>query len=54
MIEDLAAVYEVGLQVANGDTWPNWYKDNAFRAARDKMLQGKAPAAPKAAEAAAQ
>ncbi len=54
VIEDLAAVYEVGLQVANGDTWPNWYKDNAFRAARDKMLQGKAPAAPKAAEAAAQ
>jgi Zn-dependent M28 family amino/carboxypeptidase len=54
VIEDLTAVYEVGLQVANGDTWPNWYKDNAFRAARDKMLQGKAPAAPKAAEAAAQ
>ena len=54
VLEDLAAVYDVGLQVANADTWPNWYKDNAFRAARDKMLQGKAPAAPKPAEAAAQ
>ena len=43
-IDDLAAVYDVGLQIANGDTWPNWYKDNAFRAARDKMLPAK-PAA---------
>ena len=54
VIEDLTAVYEVGLQVANGDTWPNWYKDNAFRAARDKMMQGKAAAKPKPAQAAAQ
>jgi Zn-dependent M28 family amino/carboxypeptidase len=36
-LDDLSAVYDVGLQIANGDTWPNWYKDNAFRAARDKM-----------------
>ncbi len=47
VIEDLTAVYDVGLQIANGDTWPNWYKDNAFRAARDKMMEGKAAAAPK-------
>lgn len=39
-MEDLAAVYEVGLQVANGDAWPNWYQDNAFRAVRDKMMAG--------------
>lgn len=49
-IDDLAAVYDVGLQIANGDTWPNWYKDNAFRAARDKML----PAKPAATESAKQ
>ncbi len=44
VIDDLSISYEVGLQVANGDTWPNWYKDSAFRAARDKMMQGKAAA----------
>ncbi len=49
-IDDLTAVYDVGLQIANGDTWPNWYKDNAFRAARDKML----PAKPAATESAKQ
>jgi Zn-dependent M28 family amino/carboxypeptidase len=54
VIEDLTAVYEVGMQVANGGAWPNWYQDNAFRAARDKMMQGKPAAAPKPAEAAAQ
>ena len=41
-IDDLTAVYDVGLQIANGDAWPNWYKDNAFRAARDKMLPATA------------
>jgi Zn-dependent M28 family amino/carboxypeptidase len=46
-IDDLTTVYDVGLQIANGDTWPNWYKDNAFRAARDKMR----PPEPGAAEA---
>ncbi len=49
-IDDLTAVYDVGLQIANGDTWPNWYKDNVFRAARDKML----PAKPAATESAKQ
>ena len=44
-LDDLAAVYEVGLQLANGDAWPNWYEGNAFRAAREKMMAGKQPAA---------
>jgi Zn-dependent M28 family amino/carboxypeptidase len=44
-IDDLAAVYEVGLQVANGDTWPQWYEGNPFRAEREKMMAGKQPAA---------
>ena len=44
-MEDLAAVYDVGLQIANDGSWPNWYKDNAFRAARDKMMAGKPAAA---------
>jgi Zn-dependent M28 family amino/carboxypeptidase len=54
VIEDLTAAYEVGMQVANGGAWPNWYQDNAFRAARDKMMQGKPAAAPRPAETAAQ
>lgn len=43
-MEDLSAVYEVGRQLADGEQWPNWYKTNPFRAARDAMMQGKATA----------
>lgn len=43
-MDDLSAVYAVGLQLADGDQWPNWYRNNPFRAARDAMLQGKATA----------
>jgi Zn-dependent M28 family amino/carboxypeptidase len=40
----LDSVYGVGEQLANDDAWPNWYKTNPFRAARDKMMAAKAPA----------
>lgn len=40
-VEDLIALFEVGAQVANGDTWPNWYQGNPFRAARDQLLSAK-------------
>ena len=43
--DDLNAVYGVGRGLSNSNAWPNWYKTNPFRAARDKMLAGK-PAAP--------
>ena len=43
-MQDLAAVYEVGLALAFGDTWPNWYDGNPFRAARDRMMAAKPPA----------
>ncbi len=43
-MQDLAAVYEVGLALAFSDTWPNWYAGNPFRAARDAMRPAK-PAA---------
>lgn len=48
-MQDLAAVYEVGLALAFDDKWPNWYADNPFRAARDKMMAAKAPATAAAA-----
>jgi Zn-dependent M28 family amino/carboxypeptidase len=48
VMDDLQAVYGVGKQLAAGDTWPNWYQDNPFKAARDSMMGGAkpAPAAP--------
>jgi Zn-dependent M28 family amino/carboxypeptidase len=47
VLEDLQAVYAVGETLANGDTWPNWYAGNPFRAAREAMMAKKktAPAA---------
>lgn len=41
----LDATYQVGNEIANDGKWPNWYKANPFRAARDKMMEGK-PAEP--------
>ena len=38
VIDDLTAVYEVGLQLANDGAWPNWYQGNPFRAEREKMM----------------
>ncbi len=40
-MDELAAVYAVGLEIANGDRWPNWYAGNPFKGARDKMMQDK-------------
>jgi Zn-dependent M28 family amino/carboxypeptidase len=40
----LDSVYGVGEQLANDDAWPNWYKTNPFRAARDKMMAAKSAA----------
>ena len=39
--QDLQALYGVGKELAAGDTWPNWYEGNPFKAARDKMMQPK-------------
>ncbi|HXC56268.1 MAG TPA: M28 family peptidase [Rhizomicrobium sp.] len=40
-IDDLLALYTLGDTLANSDRWPNWYKDNEFRAIRDKSLAGR-------------
>jgi Zn-dependent M28 family amino/carboxypeptidase len=39
--EDLQALYEVGLRIANSDTWPTWYPGNEFEAARKASLAGE-------------
>ena len=33
--EDLQLLHAVGQELAAGDTWPNWYEGNPFKAARD-------------------
>ncbi|MEO6076123.1 MAG: M28 family metallopeptidase [Dokdonella sp.] len=35
MSHDLQLLYQVGNDLANSDTWPNWSKDSEFRALRD-------------------
>ncbi|UYC12631.1 M28 family metallopeptidase [Xanthomonas sp. CFBP 8445] len=52
VMDDLQAVYGVGKELAAGDSWPNWYPDNPFKAARDKMM-GRPTSLPAAAPAAA-
>ena len=45
-MDELSAVYGVGLEIANGDRWPNWYSGNPFKSARDAMLKAKPAATP--------
>ena len=37
--QDTEFLLEVGLRVANGDTWPEWKPGNEFKAKRDAMLK---------------
>jgi len=38
--EDVRLFYRLGRTLANGDQWPNWHKDDEFRASRDASLAG--------------
>ncbi|MFT3763711.1 MAG: M28 family metallopeptidase [Pseudoxanthomonas sp.] len=40
-VQDLELAYGVGKELVAGDAWPNWYEGNAFKAARDRMMQAK-------------
>ena len=37
-VDDLEILYAFGNTLANSESWPNWYKDNEFRAIRDKSM----------------
>jgi Zn-dependent M28 family amino/carboxypeptidase len=39
--EDIAISHAVGLELANGDGWPNWHPHTPFRAARDASRAGE-------------
>jgi hypothetical protein len=45
-MDELSAVYGVGLEIADGDRWPNWYAGNPFKSARDAMLKAKPATTP--------
>jgi Zn-dependent M28 family amino/carboxypeptidase len=34
-VEDLRLLFDVGLRLANGSEWPNWFEGSEFRAVRD-------------------
>ena len=38
MVEDVTALYQVGLEIINSDEWPTWYEGNEFEAARQQSL----------------
>ncbi len=40
-LQDLELLYGVGRELAGGDSWPNWYEGNPFKANRDRMMQGR-------------
>ncbi len=40
-IEDLQLNYQIGRELADGQSWPNWYPSAEFRAIRDKSRGGK-------------
>ena len=37
--QDTAFLYEVGLRIANGTTWPEWREGSEFKARRDAMMK---------------
>lgn len=39
--EDLQALHDVGLRIANSDAWPTWYPGNEFEATRKASLAGE-------------
>lgn len=40
MVEDVTALYTLGLEIAQSDEWPEWYDGNEFKAIREASLAG--------------
>jgi Zn-dependent M28 family amino/carboxypeptidase len=38
VVDDMKALYQVGVILANSTAWPNWYKGSEFRAIRDRQM----------------
>lgn len=41
MIQDLKLYYEVGLELAQSEEYPNWYEGNEFRAVRERSAEAR-------------
>lgn len=39
--QNINTIFSISLQLANSNTWPNWYEGNEFRAIRDLQLSKK-------------
>ena len=39
--QNINTIFSISLQLANSNTWPNWYENNEFRAIRDLQLSKK-------------
>lgn len=39
--QDLEMYFGIGLEVADGDQWPEWYEGNEFRAVREQSLKNQ-------------
>ena len=42
LVQDIELYFGVGLEVADGNTWPQWYEGNEFRAIRESSLKNNA------------
>jgi len=42
LAQDIELWFGIGLEVADSDTWPNWYEGNEFRAIRDQSREAAA------------
>ncbi len=40
-LEDIQTLYLLGRNLADGDTWPDWYADSEFRARRDATMTSR-------------
>ncbi|HMB58946.1 MAG TPA: aminopeptidase, partial [Xanthomonadales bacterium] len=38
LAQDIELWFNIGLEVADSDVWPNWYEGNEFKAIRDNSL----------------
>lgn len=43
MVEDVTALYVVGMKIAQSDDWPTWYPGNEFEAIRQESLAAREP-----------
>ena len=39
--QNINTIFSISLQLANSNSWPNWYENNEFRAIRDLQLSKK-------------